>query len=126
MLFFLFNFFSQDRVMVSLTAMLVLVSFFSKTSEYIPRTSYLKLIDIWFVFLITYNFGVIISMVIIEKIRFKTMVVQEKENFKSCKTSKDTPNWKTKFSEKMNDVSKLFFMFILVAFMIYFLKIAFV
>ena len=52
--------------MVSLTSLLVLVSLYSQTSKNLPRTSYFKLIDIWFIGLIFLDFCVILDLVIIE------------------------------------------------------------
>ncbi|XP_050706082.1 uncharacterized protein LOC126991371 [Eriocheir sinensis] len=61
----------QDRIMVSLTSLLVLATYFTQTSQTIPKTSYLKLIDVWFVALITLDFGVILSLVYVETLRIK-------------------------------------------------------
>ena len=36
--------------MVALTTMLVLYTLYQSISEYLPHTSYLKMIDIWFIF----------------------------------------------------------------------------
>lgn len=61
----------QDRVMVSLTSLLVLATFFTQTSASIPRTSYLKLIDAWYVALICKTFLVIVSLVVVENLRLR-------------------------------------------------------
>ncbi|XP_050714165.1 ligand-gated ion channel 50-like [Eriocheir sinensis] len=61
----------QDRIMVSLTSLLVLATYFTQTSQTIPKTSYLKLIDVWFVALIALDFGVILSLVYVETLRLK-------------------------------------------------------
>nr|XP_027227685.1 glutamate-gated chloride channel-like [Penaeus vannamei] len=63
----------NDRIMVSLTSLLVLVTFFTDTSQKIPRTSYLKLIDVWFVCLMFEDFFVILSIVYIEYVHRKTL-----------------------------------------------------
>ncbi|ROT63201.1 hypothetical protein C7M84_018955 [Penaeus vannamei] len=55
-----------DRIMVSLTSLLVLATFFTQTSQTIPRTSYLKLIDVWFVALICEDFFIIMAVVLVE------------------------------------------------------------
>ncbi|XP_076056073.1 uncharacterized protein LOC143034060 [Oratosquilla oratoria] len=44
----------QDRGTMSLTTLLVLISLYSDTLTELPNTSYLKYIDIWFIFSITY------------------------------------------------------------------------
>nr|XP_053627980.1 uncharacterized protein LOC128685465 [Cherax quadricarinatus] len=61
----------QDRIMVSLTSLLVLATFFTQTSNSIPKTTYLKLIDVWFVALISEDFIIIVSLVYIEVLRLK-------------------------------------------------------
>ncbi|XP_063851371.1 uncharacterized protein LOC135094854 [Scylla paramamosain] len=61
----------QDRIMVSLTSLLVLATFFTQTSQSIPKTSYLKLIDVWFVTVIFLDFAMIISIVYVEILRLR-------------------------------------------------------
>lgn len=61
----------QDRVMVSLTSLLVLAALFSQTSAAIPKTAYLKLIDLWFVFLMVVEFVVVVVLVIVENLRLR-------------------------------------------------------
>ena len=65
----------QDRIMVSLTSQLVLAAFFSQGSLTIPKTSYLKLIDVWYVSLISQVFIVIVSLVFIENLRLHSQRV---------------------------------------------------
>ncbi|XP_042220595.1 uncharacterized protein LOC121865318 [Homarus americanus] len=60
-----------DRVMVSLTSLLVLAALFSQTSQSIPKTAYLKLIDLWFVFLIVVEFVIVLVLVIVENMRLR-------------------------------------------------------
>ncbi|XP_037790048.1 gamma-aminobutyric acid receptor subunit beta-1-like [Penaeus monodon] len=59
-----------DRIMVSITAMLVLVALFSQTSSTIPRTTYLKYIDVWYMFYIVLDFIMIILLVVINYVRW--------------------------------------------------------
>ncbi|XP_070000776.1 uncharacterized protein [Penaeus vannamei] len=59
----------QDRIMVSLTSILVMATFFTQTSANIPKTSYLKLIDAWYVTLISTNFLVLLAAVVVENLR---------------------------------------------------------
>ncbi|XP_069940830.1 uncharacterized protein [Cherax quadricarinatus] len=58
-----------DRIMVSLTSLLVLASLFTQTSQSIPKTAYLKLIDIWHVSLIITDFLIVVTLVVIENQR---------------------------------------------------------
>ncbi|XP_068242768.1 gamma-aminobutyric acid receptor subunit rho-1-like [Palaemon carinicauda] len=44
----------QDRGTMSLTSLLVLISFYSDTANSLPKTSYLKLLDIWYIFSVTF------------------------------------------------------------------------
>ncbi|XP_042237656.1 uncharacterized protein LOC121876535 [Homarus americanus] len=55
----------NDRIMVSLTALLVLATLFTQITETTPKTSYLKLLDTWFVACILINFSIVILLVII-------------------------------------------------------------
>lgn len=61
--------------MVSLTSLLVLATYFTQTSQNIPKTSYLKLIDIWFVALISQDFCIIMSLVYVETLRLRDRLV---------------------------------------------------
>ncbi|KAL7646767.1 UNVERIFIED_CONTAM: hypothetical protein RMT77_002022 [Armadillidium vulgare] len=49
----------SDRVMVSLTALLVLAALFSQSSNTSVKTSYYKLLDIWYVVLMFYSFMIV-------------------------------------------------------------------
>ncbi|XP_068230942.1 uncharacterized protein [Palaemon carinicauda] len=60
-----------DRIMVSLTSLLVLSSLFTQTSQSIPKTAYLKLIDLWFVTVIIFVFIIVLILVIIENLRLR-------------------------------------------------------
>ncbi|XP_064091613.1 uncharacterized protein LOC135205179 [Macrobrachium nipponense] len=50
----------NDRIMVSLTSLLVLSSLLTQTSETLPKTSYFKMVDIWLFFCIVTIFTVIL------------------------------------------------------------------
>ncbi|XP_045615469.1 uncharacterized protein [Procambarus clarkii] len=67
----------QDRIMVSLTSLLVLASLFSQTSQFIPKTAYLKHIDVWYICLISIDFIIILVLVAIENFRLKYLAKQE-------------------------------------------------
>ncbi|XP_047498551.1 glycine receptor subunit alpha-2-like [Penaeus chinensis] len=56
----------QNRVMVSLTALLVLMTLFSQVADALPKTSYFKLVDVWFFVSIVYTFLVIVSHTVVE------------------------------------------------------------
>lgn len=58
----------NERVMVSLTSLLVLAALFTQASETSVRTPYFKYLDIWFVVLIFFCFLVVIFNVLIHRI----------------------------------------------------------
>ncbi|KAK8386807.1 hypothetical protein O3P69_017915 [Scylla paramamosain] len=58
-----------NRVMVSLTALMVMSTLFLQTNQAMPRTAYLKLVDIWFVFCIVMNFSVVLLVVVIDYLK---------------------------------------------------------
>lgn len=61
----------NDRIMVSLTALLVLATLFTQITETTPTTSYLKLLDVWFVACILINFSIVIVLVAINAQRMR-------------------------------------------------------
>ena len=58
MFFHVFEF--NERIMVSLTSVLVLVALFSQLGETSVRTSYAKIIELWYVCLMAYCFIIVI------------------------------------------------------------------
>ncbi|XP_042860869.1 uncharacterized protein LOC122246389 [Penaeus japonicus] len=57
-----------NRIMISLTAQLVLASLFTSTTQSSVRTPYLKLIDVWYAAIITFCFIIIICQTVINVI----------------------------------------------------------
>lgn len=57
-----------NRIMISLTAQLVLAALFTSTTQSSVRTPYLKLIDVWYAAVITFCFFIIISQTVINVI----------------------------------------------------------
>ncbi|XP_064117700.1 uncharacterized protein LOC135223125 [Macrobrachium nipponense] len=57
-----------NRIMVSLTSLLVLASLFSQIASGLPKTAYMKLIDVWFIFCILVDFVMVILLVIINSL----------------------------------------------------------
>lgn len=60
----------NERIMVSITAMLVLVALFQQTSSTILKTTYLKLIDVWYMVCIVVDFVMVILLVVIDFTRY--------------------------------------------------------
>lgn len=56
----------QNRIMVSLTALLVLSTLFSQVSNSLPKTSYFKLVDVWFFSSILFAFLTIMTHTLVE------------------------------------------------------------
>lgn len=68
-----------NRVMVSLTSLLVLMTLFSQVSDTLPKTSYFKLVDIWFFVSILYTFAIILIHTIVESFHKYDMEIKEEE-----------------------------------------------
>ncbi|XP_047496585.1 uncharacterized protein LOC125044171 [Penaeus chinensis] len=56
----------QVRLVVSLTTLLVLYTLFNNTSDTLPTTAYVKMVDLWFFFSIFVLFFIIILHVALE------------------------------------------------------------
>ena len=59
----------NERIMVSLTSLLVLVALFSKAADSYIKTPYCKLIDVWYVVLLLLSFTVVIANGIVNYLR---------------------------------------------------------
>ena len=78
----------SDRIMVSLTSLLVLAALYNQISSSLPNTSYLKLIDVWFLICIIFDFIMIVWLVLIDRYitkvsAYKTKCVKFYEMFNS-------------------------------------------
>ncbi|XP_042233733.1 uncharacterized protein LOC121873920 [Homarus americanus] len=101
-----------DRIMVSLTSLLVLAALFTQTSQSIPKTAYLKLIDIWYVTLIITDFLIIVMLVLIENKRMQEKLSRHSSRSLFRSTHKITPvesagqlTSGNEFEDKMNGSS---------------------
>ncbi|XP_066983228.1 uncharacterized protein [Macrobrachium rosenbergii] len=56
----------EERINVGLTGLLVEATLFSQVSSSIPRTAYLKLVDVWFVYCVISLFAVCVVIVVIQ------------------------------------------------------------
>ncbi|XP_066964559.1 LOW QUALITY PROTEIN: uncharacterized protein [Macrobrachium rosenbergii] len=75
-----------NRIMVSLTALLVLAALFLQTNQAMPRTAYLKLVDVWFVFCIAMDFIIVVILVVINYLRencYHTVTPKDLNNVKN-------------------------------------------
>ncbi|KAK3878449.1 hypothetical protein Pcinc_016909 [Petrolisthes cinctipes] len=64
----------NERIMGSLTSLLVLAGLFAQASDSYIKTPYFKLIDIWYAVLIMLNFGVVIINSLVNSLRAKRSV----------------------------------------------------
>ncbi|XP_068244903.1 pH-sensitive chloride channel 2-like [Palaemon carinicauda] len=93
----------NDRIMVSLTSLLVLSSLFNQSSSSLPKTSYFKLVDVWFLTSIVTIFVIIVIQTILEHLREseqeRHLVPQRRSaNFKSLIKSLVKSNIRQKIS----------------------------
>ena len=61
----------EATIMVALTSMLVTYTLYQSISEYLPHTSYLKMIDIWLIGGLLFPFFIIAILVIMDFLVFK-------------------------------------------------------
>ncbi|XP_071547712.1 uncharacterized protein [Panulirus ornatus] len=64
----------EVRLVVSLTTLLVLYTFFNQTSSSLPQTAYVKMIDVWFFFCTILLFVIIILHVFVERMTSGSIV----------------------------------------------------
>nr|XP_045618175.1 uncharacterized protein LOC123770379 [Procambarus clarkii] len=72
-----------NRIMIALTAQLVLAELFSSTTSSSVKTPYLKLIDVWYAAIITFCFLIVISQivtnVVLHRVRLPGIIVRVRE-----------------------------------------------
>ena len=51
----------KDRIMIAITTMMVVATIQSSINKMVPKTSYIKMIDVW----LLYSFNIIIVMMIV-------------------------------------------------------------
>ena len=66
-----------NRIMVALTSLLVLAALFSQISSTLPKTAYLKLIDVWYLCCIILDFVMVLCLVITNSIKNKDDFVKD-------------------------------------------------
>lgn len=66
----------NEKIMVSLTALLVLVTLFSEAMTVYVKTPYLKLIDVWYVVLIFLCFAVVVANAHVNSLRVSKVNTQ--------------------------------------------------
>ena len=105
-----------ERIAVSLTTLLVLASIFHQASENVVMTSYLKLLDVWFVVLITFNFGIVIATVSVN--RYSTLT--RNGDMTWCTPTRIAANKNKSRATDVNKYFRVFFASAFTAFLIWF------
>ena len=100
--------------MVSLTSLLVLAALYTQSSSIIPETSYLKLVDFWYIIMIGWNFAIILVVVYIEKLLLTKNKVQSfypsnTENILQVNRPTKSKDYPIKKAYKLNFYSKFIF-----------------
>nr|XP_045624218.1 uncharacterized protein LOC123774134 [Procambarus clarkii] len=122
------------RVMVTLTALLVLATLFAQASNSLPNTSYFKMVDIWLLFCVGITFLVIIFHILIDNRLFKDQKMTQVKHFGMPASHKkqeliglrDRCRWAPDYTvEQLEMVAKVFVFLLMVCFMVgYLLYIA--
>ncbi|XP_071547708.1 glutamate-gated chloride channel subunit beta-like [Panulirus ornatus] len=73
----------QVRLVVSLTTLLVLYTFFNQTSSSLPKTAYVKMIDVWFFFCTILLFAIIVVHVMVEHLESEAVTRVGPKHIKS-------------------------------------------
>ena len=122
-LFFPVNHFNE-RVMVSLTSLLVLAALFTQASNASVRTSYFKYLDIWYVALTIFCFLVVMVNIILYKlwIKAENRLVLPQANYQSLqrKLSSKTKKYSYRSVHICNFIFKLIFAILFTAFLFIF------
>ena len=101
----------NERIMVSLTSLLVLAALFSQASDSSVPTPYFKLLDIWFVTLIIFCFFIVLLTTLIRRFEFKDEKLKKINVLleKNDETSEDSLEIKKcSNAERLNNLVKYF------------------
>lgn len=115
----------NERVMVSLTSLLVLAALFTQASDTSVRTPYFKFLDIWYVVLIIFAFTVVIVNIMIngikvhEKEKFGRLLEEYESSEKDKMDGQETLAWQKKV-QRYNLFSRIFFAGFLLIFLTFY------
>ena len=114
----------NNRFMGSVTSLLVLASLLGAINSGLPKTSYFKYIDLWFLWYITNIFLIIISHIVIDNVSNETTI--EKVLLVKSKNSNHIPIVTNKISKRrfINRVAMMIFPLLTICFNVMFLKIS--
>ncbi|XP_069982915.1 serotonin-gated chloride channel mod-1-like [Penaeus vannamei] len=111
----------NERIMVSITAMLVLVALFSQTSSTILKTTYLKLIDVWYMVCIVVDFVMVMMLALIDFVLHnrssnRIMVLSSSKNSRS--------RYFPSNAEKLNKIGRVALPLLFLAFLLVYAVVA--
>lgn len=114
----------QDRIMVSLTSLLVLTGLLTQTSQSITKTAYLKLIDVWYIVFICIDFLIIVVLAVIEGFRQRVRLAEVKFSDRKALQGGQNPTvaWSPQtansLAKRVNDIAIVLFPVVCVLFII--------
>ena len=83
----------EATIMVSLTTMLVMQTLQQSISEDLPKTAYIKMVDLWLIFGLIVPFVVFLVLVVVELIPADNVVFISKDNKASFWTRNKVKSW---------------------------------
>ena len=117
----------NERVMVSLTSLLVLAALFTQASETSVKTSYFKLLDVWYVTMIFFCFVVVVFNICLHKISIEDITHRKKGIYDLTKNEEFEEQNQVKSTKKatrLNLVMKILLFFFYALFLIVYILIA--
>ena len=117
----------NERVMVSLTSLLVLAALFTQASESSVKTSYFKLLDVWYVTMIFFCFVVVVFNICLHKISIEDIHPRRKGIYNLTKNEdleEENQVKSIKKATRLNLVMKILLLFFYALFLIVYVLIA--
>ena len=114
----------NERVMVSLTSLLVLAALFSQASESSVKTSYFKLLDVWYVSMIFFCFVVVVFNICLHNINTPRNRKGNYDLTKDEESEEENLEKSVQKATQINFVMKVLFFFTYAIFMIVYILIA--
>jgi hypothetical protein len=106
---------ASDRFIGSVTMMLVLTTWISVINADLPRTSYVKLVDCWFVWHVTISFLIIIYHISLDKLQsisFGSNIIQVEEYDQSMRPNRKATKPRNALTKKVNTIALITFFFL--------------
>ena len=116
----------NERIMVSLTSLLVLAALFANANDSSVMTPYFKMLDIWFVTMIIFCFIIVIVNTVIRRLISQEFI--NKEHFMIKESDENMEDLLgdrlLRRAKKFNDVFKIFYPILLIVFLVIFILYA--